>query len=163
MNMKRFLLFAGLAGAVARAAGMPKQATVSSSGGTGLRPTTPDAGVALDGTAAAIRVTVTAAAGTITGGKVYCFYLGPTGVGKDRVLPTYPSNSWVRCPLLDLTVPTALETDAGTIHGMVFPDLPVVGSYGRVSFVPGTLTGTADDAGVNTYIVTTEAWGRTSP
>lgn len=161
--MKRFILIAAaVLAAFAFAAAVPRRATVSVSGGTGLAPTTPDAGVAMDGNATSIRVVLTVGAGNVSGGKLYCYYLGPTGVGQPP-RPTYPTNTWVRCPLLDLTVPTATEIDAGVIRGMVWPDFEVVGGYGHISFVPGTLTGTADDGGTNTYTVTTEAWGKTSP
>lgn len=160
--MKRIFLIALVAfGAVALAASMPRQASVTVSGGTGVRPTSPDAGVALDGPASSIRVTLSLVNGNVSGGKLYCYYLGPSRFTNGT--PYYPSNSWVRCPMLDLTVPTATEIDAGVIRSMVFPDFIVVGSYGRVSFVPGTLTGTADDGGTNTYTVLTEAWGKTSP
>lgn len=161
--MKRLLLILALAlAAFALAASVPRRASVTVSGGTGVRPLTPDAGVALDGPATNIRVTLSVATGNVSGGKLYCFYLGPTAVGQPP-RATYPTNSWTRCPGLDLTVPTALEIDAGTIRGLVFPDFEVVGGYGRIIFIPGTLTGTEDSAGTNSYTVTTEAWGKTSP
>lgn len=118
---------------------------------TGVNPPAADSGVALKG-ATTIRVQVSSSTGTVSGGKVCAFYL-PTG-----------SATWIRSPSLDLTLPTsATELDGGVVRSLVLPDLPVIGGFGRVSYVACALTGTANDGGTNDFAVKTEAWGPVYP
>jgi hypothetical protein len=156
---RRALIAVALLFAVAVFAGAPRTGSVTSTGGTGVTPFSNQAGCDLRGGITSIRVKVAAAAGSVTGGKVCAHYLAPgSGVNFG------PDGGWVRNPGLDLTLPSsATELDAGAVRAVVLPDLPVVGGYGRVSFAACGVTGTADDAGTNTYTVTTECWGPTLP
>jgi hypothetical protein len=158
--VKRIFFLVALVAVAAFALPGPRTTSVTVSGGTGSVPADLDAGVDLGGPASSIRVRLEVLGGNVSGGKLYCFYLPRPA---NAVNTGYVGSSWVRCPLLDLTVPTASNLDGGTIRSMVFPDLEVVGGYGKVFYTPGTLTGTADDAGTNGYTITTEAWGPRSP
>lgn len=133
-------------------AGSPRSYTVSSSGGVGADPSSVTAGVSISD-ATAIRVRASSYTGTITGGSLCAFYLPADGGAA----------GWQRNKGLDLTIPATSRPDGGTVTSVTMPDISVVGGFGRVAFIACGITGTATDAGTNTYNVTTESWGPNYP
>lgn len=98
-------------------------------------------GVGLD-EASSIRVSVVAPTGTITGGKLCAFYYLQSVDGG--------TSQWVRNANLDITIPSTVLPDGGTVSAVVTPDLEVKGAYGRVAFVACGVTGTATNMTVRT-------------
>ena len=156
--MKKLTIAASLVSLVAFAqiVSRPPRSNTVTNNAIGTPPTSATAGVRLD-TATAIRVTVRAPNGTVTGGKVCAYYLPLDGGSADG------GAVWIHNPSLDLTVPTLTSPDGGAERAVVFPDLLTYARYGSVSYIACNLTGTADDAGVNSYGITTEVFAPTLP